>query len=247
MTKADPMSIEPGEPVTQIWEAVTVADLVADIRSATGAVRGRPAVVAVDGRGGAGKSTVAQQLHAAVPNSAIVHTDDVAWNQSFFDWQDLLIQHVLQPARGGRPVSYQPQAWREHGRAGEIAVPTGLDWILLEGSGSGRRELSHLVDAVLWVQSDSVEAKRRALQRDVTEGAKSDAAEAAAFWDEWMTQEIPFFAEQRPWERACSVVAGTAVLDHSPDQVVVAARPFPSGTGPCPTFTDPPARAACGA
>ncbi len=157
-----------------------------------------------------------------MPSSAVVHTDDVAWNHSFFDWQHLLADHVLEPARAGHPVSYRPEAWQERDRPGAITVPTGLDWLLVEGSGIGRRDLSHLVDAVVWVQSDALEARRRALERDVAEGTKPDAAEAASFWDEWMAQEVRFLAEHRPWDRACCIVAGTAVLDHSPEQVVVA-------------------------
>jgi hypothetical protein len=39
-------------------------------------------VIGIDGRGGAGKSTLAERFRRAVPNSAVVHTDDVAWNHA---------------------------------------------------------------------------------------------------------------------------------------------------------------------
>ncbi len=78
------MTLGPDEPAAGLWRAVALEELVACIRRAAGAPRGRPAVVAIDGRGGAGKSTLAQRLHVAVTPSAVVHTDDVAWHHSFF-------------------------------------------------------------------------------------------------------------------------------------------------------------------
>ncbi len=29
----------------------------------------------------------------------MLHTDDIAWNHSFFDWDDLLLDHVVAPWR----------------------------------------------------------------------------------------------------------------------------------------------------
>jgi len=76
------------------------------------------------------------------------------------------------------------------------------------------------VDAVVWVQSDSVEAKRRGLIRDGDTQAERD------FWDEWTLEEEPFFLEHRPWEQAALVVAGTPALDHDPSTEIVVAPPF---------------------
>jgi uridine kinase len=44
-----------------------------------------PTIVAVDGRSGSGKSMFANKL-AAAPKVPIVHTDDISWHHSFFDW-----------------------------------------------------------------------------------------------------------------------------------------------------------------
>jgi hypothetical protein len=43
----------------------------------------------------AGKITLAERICEAVPGSAAVHTDDIAWEHSRFGWSDLL-------ADGGR-------------------------------------------------------------------------------------------------------------------------------------------------
>ncbi|MFC7163842.1 hypothetical protein ACFQL5_16245 [Aquipuribacter hungaricus] len=90
--------------------------------------------MAVDGRGGAGKSTLVEQLHALVPASAVVHTDDVAWHDAFFDWADLLADGVLHPLRRGEAVSFRLPAWAQHDRPGAVHVPAGLDTVRVEGT-----------------------------------------------------------------------------------------------------------------
>lgn len=91
--------------------------------------------------------------------------------------------------------------------------------LLLEGVGAARRELTHMLDAVIRVQSDIEKARIRGVARD-----GGDAA-ATAFWDEWMAQEFPFVADQRPWERANFVVSGTPKLNHNTTSEVVFAIP----------------------
>lgn len=76
-----------------------------------------------------------------------------------------------------------------------------------------------LVDAVVWVQSDVVEAERRGIERDGGDPA------AVSFWDLWMAEELPFMARERPWTRANVIVAGTPRVSHDPATEVVIAEP----------------------
>ena len=221
-----------GEPAAGPWRVEPVEVLVRLLLEAAGPVRERPRVVAVDGRSGGGKSTLAEQLHAAVPRSAVVHTDDVAWHHSFFDWEGLLARGVLEPLRRGDAVRYRPPGWRTEGRPGAVEVPAGLDLVLVEGVGAGRRELAHLLDAVVWVQSDAAEAERRGLARDIAAGQDGDLEGSTAFWHEWIAQELPFVAAQRTWERADVVVRGTVAAARDPDSVAIAARGGPAPGGP---------------
>jgi len=224
------LSLPPGEPAAGPWHVRPVEDLARQLMSAGTSPAGRPRVVAVDGRGGSGKSTLAGQLRAVIPRSAVVHTDDVAWHHSFFDWSELLATHVLEPLRAGHGVSYRPPGWIARGRDGSIEVLAGLELVVVEGVGSGRRELSPLLDAVIWVQSDHQEAERKGLARDLQEGVNGDAEEAARFWHEWQTEELPFLLDQRPWERATAIVRGTTAVPHEPERVVLATPPRPDAT-----------------
>lgn len=180
----------------------------------------RPGVIAVDGRSASGKSTLATVLSSAVPCSVVVHTDDVAWYHSFFDWADLLRDGVLLPAHAGREVRFRPPAWEQRDREGAIQVSLGCPLVIVEGVGAARKELMPLIDVVVWVQSDIKQAKMRGIARD------GGDVGAAAFWDKWATEEFPFLANQRPWERADAIVSGTPDLEHDPtSQVVVAFKP----------------------
>ena len=218
--------LQPGEPPARSWRVAPFDELVGLIRGAVGSPGDRPAVVAVDGRGASGKSTLADRLSAAVPRSAVVHTDDVAWHEPYFEWAPLLASGVLGPLRAGQPVDFRPPAWEARGRPSSIAVPRGLELVLVEGVGSGQRDLAPLLDAVVWVQSDFREAERRGIARDIEQGVNGDPEQTVAFWHEWMAEELSFLERDRPWERATVVVAGTPTFEHGPDEVVLADGPL---------------------
>ena len=217
------MTLGEGEPAAGPWQVLPLAQLVRRLRPRDGAPPGRPWVLAVDGRSGSGKTTLAERIRGVVAASTVVHTDDIAWSQAMFDWADLLKGGVLEPVHRGEPVSFRPPAWRERNRAGAIEVPQGRELLIVEGAGAGRRELMHLVDALVWVQSDMAEAERRGIERDC-----GDAA-AVSFWHLWMAEELPFMARQRPWTRASVIAAGTPSVRHDPvNEVVIAEAGSPS-------------------
>lgn len=209
------LTLPGGEPEPREWRRVSVRALLEMIVAAAGDPPGRPRIIAVDGRGAAGKSTLAARLHREVPASAVIHTDDLAWHEPLFAWGHLLADHVLRPLRQGRGVSFRPPSWEQRGRDGQVAVPAGLELVLVEGTGASQREHADLIDATVWVQADFAQAERRGIERDIAEGANGGPEEAAAFWQAWMTKELAFLEHQRPWERACIVVNGTPrdVLD----------------------------------
>src|SRR5215210_6864439 len=75
--------------------------------------------VGVDGRGAAGKTTLARAVAAAVPNAVVVSVDDFArpgtatWDHARF------VAEVLAPLLAGRPARYQH--W-------DLVADVGRDW-----------------------------------------------------------------------------------------------------------------------
>ena len=219
--------LAPEEPEAGPWRAMRLAVVIESLsRLGTAARTGdRSMVLAVDGRSSSGKTTLAARVQAAVAGSAVVHTDDIAWWHSRFGCADLLIGGILMPVHQGQPVSFRPPGWAEHGRGGAIDVPAACPLLIIEGVGAGRREAARLVDALIWVQSDRAEAERRSLARVRLRGGPRTVQDLR----EWMAEEEPFLAGQRPWERADLVVAGTPQIPFDPlTELVVGQRP--SGT-----------------
>jgi hypothetical protein len=194
------------EPLAAPWRARPSRAFVAEVVAVAGTHVGRPAIIAVDGRQGSGKTTVAGRLAALTPGTAVVHSDDVAWWEAFFDWEQLMITGVLEPVRRGEAVDFRPPAWEARGRQGSIVVPSGAPLVVLEGVGTSRRSLMPYIDGAIWVQSDLAESRRRGLERD------GDKQSDVDLWDEWENEEQPFLAEDRPWERAAAIVCGTPRL-----------------------------------
>ena len=209
-----------GEPHFAPWRVRRIDDVVAAIlRPATG-----PVVLAVDGRSGSGKTTVAGHLAARGAGATGVHTDDVAWYHAMFDWSDLLAGGVLAPVRRGDAVAFRPPPWDAQERPGAVGVPAGSPLVVVEGVGIGRRDLAAWFDALVWVQTDRAQARVRGLARDAALRPVHDRAEA--FWEEWEAAERPFLAVERPWERADVIVDGAPGLPHDPvTELVVADRP----------------------
>lgn len=219
------LQLAPGEPEAGPWRVEPLRTVTEELtRPGAGrVVCGRPVVLAVDGRSNGGKTTLAARIGEAVPGSAVVHTDDIAWGHSRFGWADLLIEGILVPVHQGRAVSYRPPGWAEHGREGSIEVPAGCPLLIIEGDGAGRREAADLIDVLIWVQSDEREAERRVLTRI------GKPNEAPTLWHhrEWMAEEIPFNASQRTWERADVIVCGTPEIPCDPVTEIVVAPPIP--------------------
>ncbi|MGW2286690.1 uridine kinase family protein [Streptomyces phaeochromogenes] len=216
------MRLHPGETKAVGWRVVTVRDTVRQLREASPDVTGRPRVIAIDGRGGAGKTTLAERLREAVPDSAVVHTDDIAWNHACFDWGAALAENVLRPLHRGESVDFRPTPWITHDRPGSITVPAGADVIWVEGTGIIREELAPWLDASVWLQGDLDEQERLLSVRD------GDSPEQREHIANWLREELPFMLREQPWARATLIVAGPPWTDHDPDTELVVAPP----TGP---------------
>lgn len=158
--------------------------------------RGGTRIVAVDGGSAAGKTTFARRLAAAL-GGGVVHTDDVAWWESFFGWSPLLVEGILEPLLAGHEVRYRPPAWDARQREGAIVAVPGPA-LVIEGVGAGRRELASYLDHLVWVDTDRQLAYQRGLARP---------GEDPDFWREWELAEEEHLDRDRPWTRADLLVS----------------------------------------
>ena len=91
---------------------------------------------------------------------------------------------------------------------------------MIEGVGAGRASLAPMFDAVVWIQSDPDITARR--DRARVETGELDVAG----YEGWMSEERPFQAQERTWERADLLVSGSSAIRHDPaSEIVVLGRP----------------------
>jgi len=180
-------------------EMVTVPEVVERI---SGIRRSKPGTVliAIDGAGGAGKSTLAARIAEGLDSSSIVCLDDFArpsapgWDQGRFRHQ------VLQPLLAGHDACYQRWDWSTDAGAEWHRVRAG-SIVLIEGVSSTRSELGDYWDLSIWVDTPRAIRLERGVQRD-------GEAMRSQWTDVWMPEEDAYIAAQQPAERADLLING---------------------------------------
>jgi len=160
--------------------------------------------IGVDGRAGAGKSTLAHLIAAAVPAAVVVHVDDFAGpHVPEWDWPRLQ-REVADPLLANRPARYRRWEWNRDEPAEWHDVPPGIP-VVIEGVSATRTELEIPWALRIWVDAPRAVRLQRAVERD--------GAEMLPHWlDVWMPSEEAYIARERPDERADLVVNGTEPL-----------------------------------
>jgi uridine kinase len=177
-------------------------------------------VIAIDGHGAAGKSTIAD-LVAQATGAALVRTDDFFRQAAgpapardpartgagmgigrYYDWPRLRAE-AIEPLRAGRAASFRQFDW-DHGgvpdggaAGGTITVLPG-SLIVVEGVSSAAPALSDLVDRAVFVETPAGERTRRLRTRVSPEE-----------WDDdWLAAEQAYFRLARPPSSFDLVVSG---------------------------------------
>jgi uridine kinase len=177
----------------------------------------RPLVVAIDGRSGAGKSTVARWLGSEL-EAVVVEADDfyaggsdVEWAartpaervEQVIDWRRLR-HEALAPLAAGRAAAWRPFDFeRGAGFADRIIARQPAPVVILDGAYSARPELADLVDLAVLVQASTDRVRRARLL------AREGAAFMAAWHTLWDAAEDLYFSQIRPPESFDLIVTTT--------------------------------------
>jgi uridine kinase len=162
-------------------------------------------VVAVDGPGASGKSTIAGQV-AEATGAALIHTDDFfRWPggpapramESYYDWRRIRSE-AIEPLRAGITASFREFDWTAgSGLTGSVTVEPS-DLIVIEGVFSSAPQLSDLVDRSVLVETAPAERLRRLRSRVTPDD-----------WDDdWLAAEQAYFGTLRPRADFSLVVPG---------------------------------------
>src|SRR3569833_4290140 len=120
-------------------------------------------IVAVDGRGGAGKSTLAERLARGL-GASVVHTDDFeSWDDPL-DWWPALLEQVLMPLSEGRAATFVPNSWGGPAKERVTIEPGGV--VIVEGVTASREAFRPYLVFSIWVETPRELCLQRGLERD---------------------------------------------------------------------------------
>jgi uridine kinase len=156
---------------------------------------GATRLVTVDGPAGAGKTTFAARLAAALgPGTAVLHMDDVYAGWTLTGAVARLTDGVLRPLAAGLSGSYHRYDWtaeRFDDAATDVPAPEVL---IVEGCGSSPRSLDGWTTLRIWVEAPQPVRLARGLARD--------GDHLAEHWHRWQQEEAAEFVREDTRARA---------------------------------------------
>lgn len=155
-------------------------------------------IVAVDGLGGAGKTTLARRLASALGDVPILETDDFASWEDPLDWWPRLISEALEPLARNEPARFRRTDWEGDRELWREVLPAAH--IVLEGVSSSRAAFRPFLSYSIWVETPRHLRLERGLARD--------GVGALAQWQEWMREEDAYVSRERPHMHADVVLRG---------------------------------------
>ena len=158
---------------------------------------GTTRVLAIDGRSGAGKTSLAAAL-AGQLGAPVLSLEGL-----YGGWDglergiDLLVTDVLVPLAAGWAADVPKYDWV----AGEWAEPVVLEppeVLIVEGVGAGARRAAAFESLLVWLEVPALTRKKRALDRD--------GETFAPYWDQWAAQEDLMLARESTPDRADIII-----------------------------------------
>ncbi|HCS62454.1 MAG TPA: hypothetical protein DIW46_13865 [Microbacterium sp.] len=166
--------------------AAEIIDAIVDVSAAN-------PMVLIDGRAGAGKSTLARLVAANWPFAG--RPQLVALDSLYPGWDGLdagverALHDVLRPHARGLLSTWRRWDWELQTEAEAHAVTPALG-VILEGCGALNPATARLADVRVWVESPESSRKHRAFARD-GDGFKPH-------WNQWAAQELRHLERHDP-------------------------------------------------
>jgi uridine kinase len=164
--------------------------------------RAKPGTVwiGVDGKAGTGKTTLANQMQAAIGHDAVVISIDCFARPDISGWErERFSRQVVAPLLAGRTARYQRWDWVS-GVPGEwVEVPPGVP-VIVEGVSCTDVRVPVPWDLTVWMEAPREVRLKRALERD--------GPHLLDRWlTDWMPSEDAYEREQSPKDRVDLVVS----------------------------------------
>jgi dephospho-CoA kinase len=128
----------------------------------------KPAIIAIDGVAGSGKTTLAERLRVDLVSCSVVHMDDLynGWSEPLSsELTQRVITQILKPVINHKLAQYEKYNWYLESFDLISSIPQS-DFLILEGVGSGQVAFREFLSKLIWVELDPQLGFERVLARD---------------------------------------------------------------------------------
>jgi uridine kinase len=155
-------------------------------------------IIAIDGPAGAGKTTLARELSLAFSckiSVQVIHMDDLyaGWENALSDDLSKVLQYLVNQHESGLPAKIQRYNWIRSAfeESEELAVS---DLLILEGVGSGDKDLQERFAALIWMEIDPEVGLARVIKRD--------GLQVQDQMQKWLATQAQYFSQHSTREKA---------------------------------------------
>lgn len=157
-----------------------------------------PTLIAIEGFGGSGKSTIASSLAEILGNAFVISIDDFivkeklaepSWDSGVFD-RTRLERQVLAPITDNQPASHQKLIWQTNQLSEPVDVPD-VDYLIIEGISSYHPDIERYYDYKIWIDTPIAIANKRGHARD-------GSNENAQYWELWSNNDLAYQQKYHP-------------------------------------------------
>lgn len=159
-------------------------------------------LIAVDGPAGSGKTTFANSLSSYLPDSQVVHMDEIynGWDDALTpNLSKNLLNWLIDPFYKNIEIAHPVFDWHKNSY-GEMKVLGKLDYLILEGVGAGNSDVLPALNYLVWVEAD--------LNLGLTRVKQRDGEEVAAQMTHWRALESDWFFTHQTRAKAELLVDG---------------------------------------
>ncbi|MDA0207966.1 MAG: (d)CMP kinase [bacterium] len=166
-------------------------------------------IIAIDGHGGSGKSSLGRMLGEKL-HATVFHTDDFASWDNPTEWYEDMIEQVFIPIENGvKTLSYELSVWEKGKSRGKIENQPVTNIIIVEGVGASRAEFRKYLDFSILVDVPESICIERGVSRDLADMPHKSKTEIRKLWLDWMEEERKYFSKHQPKENADVILDGT--------------------------------------
>lgn len=169
--------------------------------------------IAIDGREGSGKSTVAK-LIADKFGAEIIQTDNFASWEDQINWWPLVIERVFQPIiDGASTLSYPRSKWWPTHHPKPVVNQRVTPIMILEGVTALRKEFRPFVSLGIFVDTPRDICIQSGIERDLVNNTGKSKEEIITMWQNWASSEDDYLTSDSPKTHADIIVDGTRPLE----------------------------------